>query len=180
MPISKDPEKRAKQLASLVSWRPGQSGNPGGRRTTPKTLIAAALAKELKTKPPTAKDIVTFARSATLENPEWRESAIRRMIAGRASHLEQMLLVYGYGKPLESTEAPAQTSERNLANASDSELEALRQAALLASEIRARAAGLPAADTQDAEILSLPPSRRDPAVIEGQPTEARKDDDDAT
>ena len=35
MPMSSDPDKRAKQLAAIKphSWQPGQSGNPNGRKT---------------------------------------------------------------------------------------------------------------------------------------------------
>lgn len=78
-------------------------------------------------------EMQAFARKVTLNDPKWVASAIERMEAGKAPHIETYLLQMGYGKPKETVEltgadgGPVQTVD--MSKLSVKELEALEKMA---------------------------------------------------
>ena len=51
------------------------------------------------------REIKDFARNL-VESPEYVKSLTRRLIAGRAPHMETLIFHYGYGKPKETVDVP--------------------------------------------------------------------------
>jgi len=72
-----------------MAFKKGQSGNPAGKPKGARNKVS--------------RDIAAYARSF-LESDEYRASANRRMLTGKAPHLETMLHQYAYGKPPDKIE----------------------------------------------------------------------------
>lgn len=89
-------------------FKKGVSGNPAGR---PKGAISACTA-----------EMRALARRLTIDDPEWIESAQRRMKAGEANHLETYFTQLLGGKPKESVDVTVKDVPAELENASDSDL----------------------------------------------------------
>jgi hypothetical protein len=81
--------EKSRQKAAPHGFKPGQSGNPAGR---PKGLQNKAT-RELK----------EFARSL-LESKRYRRLLKRRINAGTAGRIEELLYHYAYGKPHDTVE----------------------------------------------------------------------------
>lgn len=90
--------------ANRTSFRPGQSGNPSGRR--PGTRRRVTIEAQL-------------AASQIVDDPEYRAALRDRMVAGTAGAIEGLLWLYAYGKPVQRVEAGAPGAFTTL---SDSEL----------------------------------------------------------
>jgi hypothetical protein len=78
-----------------TAFKPGQSGNPRGR------------------KPGTQRKITVEAREAAkriVDDPAYREELRARMIGGTAGAMEPLMWLYAKGKPVERAE-PDQSSE---------------------------------------------------------------------
>jgi hypothetical protein len=72
-----------------MTFHPGQSGNPAGRRRGVKnkrTVEIEQVAKRL------------------LEDPGYQECLRQRLYAGEAGHIETLLYYYAYGRPVERYE----------------------------------------------------------------------------
>jgi len=75
--------------ATVGSFKPGQSGNPTGKRKG------------------TANRVTVEAREAAaliVDSPEYRASLKARGIAGQAPHMETLLWAYATGKPVDRIE----------------------------------------------------------------------------
>ena len=99
--------------ATRTSFRPGQSGNPRGRR--PGTLTRKTIE---------VRDIC----NALVDDPEYRESLRRRMIEGNAGSMEVLVWHYAKGKPVDRIEAGTPGAFSNIP---DSELKELLRRALI-------------------------------------------------
>jgi hypothetical protein len=89
------------QRATSTSFRPGQSGNPRGRRPgtlTRKTIEVREICNRL------------------VEDPEYRESLRRRMIEGSAGSMEVLIWHYAKGKPVDRVETSIPGAFAHLTN----------------------------------------------------------------
>ena len=77
------------QHATITSFRPGQSGNPRGR--TPGTVIKRTIE---------VRDLC----NRLVDDPKYRASLRRRLLAGTAGAMEVLLWHYAYGKPIARVE----------------------------------------------------------------------------
>jgi len=93
-----------------TAFKPGQSGNPRGRRPGTRNK-ATSEAREV------ARRLV--------DDPEYRAELLRRMINGTAGAMEPLLWFYAKGKPIERVET---TSE--FVGVSNDELKARLEAAV--------------------------------------------------
>jgi len=78
-----------------------------------KNLIHKGRPKGARNK--TTQAIAALARELTFENPEYIEALKKRLVAGKAPHMETLLAFYGFGKPadklkIEDTRKPVATS----------------------------------------------------------------------
>ena len=55
------------------------------------------------------REVKAFAR-AIVEDPEYVDSLRRRLVSGRAPHMEPIMFYYAYGKPKEVVDTPGLTS----------------------------------------------------------------------
>ena len=76
-----------------TKWKPGQSGNPGGRPSEPRKVLVQAVKDMLAEVDPTLKKSM-FERQV--------EQANRRALQGSIRHLE-LLWAYGLGKPIQQS-----------------------------------------------------------------------------
>ena len=64
-----------------------------------KNLVHTGRPKGARNK--TTQAIAALARGLTFENPEYIEALKKRLVAGKAPHMETLLAYFGYGKPVE-------------------------------------------------------------------------------
>lgn len=106
-----------RKIAGVIrptAFRPGQSGNPAGRRPGTRNRTTVEV-REVATK--------------LVDDPEYREQLRRRMIAGTAGPIELLMWHYSRGKPIERVETGAPNA---FAELSDAELKSRLEAALRA------------------------------------------------
>ena len=102
------------QRATSTSFRPGESGNPRGR--SPGTQRRRTIE-------------VREVCSRLVDDPDYRESLRKRMIAGTAGAMEPLVWAYAKGKPVDRVERGIPGA---FAEITDDELkERLRQAIAL-------------------------------------------------
>ena len=76
-------------VVNATAFKPGQSGNPAGRR--PGTQRRVTIEAQL-------------AAAKIVDDPEYRAALRQRMINGSAGAIEALLWLYAYGKPVERVE----------------------------------------------------------------------------
>src|SRR5277367_6492497 len=88
--------KQTKRLAPRTAFKPGQSGNPGGR-------------------PAVVKDIQELARQHTPESVDALLAALKR--PGERVRAAEVLLAYGYGRPTQQMDVTGKLTLEALVNA---------------------------------------------------------------
>lgn len=76
-------------IARPTAFKPGQSGNPAGRR--PGTRRRVTIEAQL-------------AAAQIVDDPDYRAALRQRMIAGTAGAMEPLMWFYAKGKPVERVE----------------------------------------------------------------------------
>ena len=88
-------------IARPTAFKPGQSGNPAGRR--PGTRRRVTIEAQL-------------AATQIVDDEEYRAALRQRMIAGSAGAIEALLWLYAYGKPVERVETGGPGAFTDLTN----------------------------------------------------------------